>query len=335
MTGRRSTGASFGLLILAVVGFLLAGCGEGRSPGSGDSQVRLVLDFVPNGVHAGIYRAIAAGYYEEEGIDLEVVPPSSTGDTVRLVLAGKAEVGIADGLDFAGQVSLGRDVRAVMSILDRPAGGLITLKEAGVGSPAELAGRTVGETGVESDRIVFQTMVESAGGDPEASKVVATGFNGAQALVAGRIDAFTGYIPADATALDLSGERTRSFAFDRFGGPSYPGLVAFGSGSWLEREPELARGFVEATVRGYRDAIASPGKAIDDLSRQVDGVDPAFARAVFLAYRPLFGSSGGFGRIDPASIRTLSDFMVSTGLAERPVSPDDFGAPGLATGPLD
>ena len=340
MSGHRRTGLrlTVGLLVVAAAAFSLSGCGAGdggSSESDGDRQVRLVLDFVPNGVHAGIYRAIAAGYYEEEGIDLEVVRPSSTGDTVRLVLAGKAEFGIADGLDLAGQIAMGRDARAVISILQRPAGGLITLEQAGVGSPADLAGRTVGETGVESDRVVFETMVREAGGDPADSKVVATGFNGAQALVAGRIAAFTGYIPADATALDLSGEKTRSFAFDRFGGPPYPGLVGFGDASWVEREPELAQGFAEATARGYRDAIESPARAVADLADQVDGIDRAFALAVFRAYRPWFGEPDRFGRIEPDSIRSLSDFMVSTGLAEKPVSPGEFGAPGLAFGPLD
>lgn len=335
MTGLRPHGILVGLLVAAVAVVSFIGCGGESDPEGEDRRVRLVLDFVPNGVHAGIYRAIAAGYYREEGIDLEVVRPSSTGDTVRLVLAGKAEFGIADGLDLAGQISMGRKARAVMAILRRPAGGLVTLKEAGIGSPAELAGRRVGETGVESDRVVFQTIVRSAGGDPAASKVIATGFNGAQALVAGSIEAFTGYIPADATALDLAGNGTRSFAFDRFGGPAYPGLVVFGEASGVEDDPELARGFVEATVRGYRDAFRSPGRAIADLAGQVNGIDEPFALAVFRAYRPWFGRADSFGRIDPGRIDALSAFMVSTGLAEKPVSPEVFGAPGLAPGPLD
>lgn len=334
MTGRRPVVAFVGLM--AVIALLVpVGCGSDSGSEGRDSQVRLVLDFVPNGVHAGIYRALAAGYYRDEGIDLEIVRPSSTGDTVRLVLAGKAEVGLADGLDLAGQISMGRDARAVMAVLQRPAGGLITLRESGVRSPADLAGRTVGETGVESDRIVFETMVKAAGGDPGSSKVISTGFNGAQALLAGRIDAFTGYIPSDATALNLSGDPTRSFAFDRFGGPPYPGLVAFGDQSWVTSEDELAKGFVEATVRGYRDALASPARAVNDLAREVDGVDREFALAVFRAYRPWFGGPERFGLIAPDRIEALSDFMVSTGLAEEPVAADDFGAPGLASGPLD
>lgn len=318
------------LLALASLCFalLLAGCGGdgGQENGPvGQTRATLVLDYVPNAVHAGIYRALAAGYYEEEGIDLEVRTPSSTSDTTRLLLAGKADFGLLDGLDLGGQVSEGRPVRAVMAVLRRPAGGLVTLADSGVGSPAELAGRKVGETGTPSDRAVFETMVETAGGDPAASEVVSIGFGGVQALIAGRIAAFTGYLPADSTAVEAKGYPARSFPFDRFGGPPYPGLVVASSLGVVRERKRLVRGFVRATERGYRDALADPKRAIADLAAGADGVDPGFALKAFDAYRPLIGPPEGVGRITPGPVRELSRFMLDSGLSERGFSPARFG----------
>jgi putative hydroxymethylpyrimidine transport system substrate-binding protein len=316
-------GLALGLL------FALPACGGGdrsSTPG-GESPVRatLVLDFVPNAVHAGIYRGLAAGYYADQGIDLEVRTPSSTSDTTRLLVAGRAEFGLLDGLDLGRQVSEGRPVRAVMAVLRRPAGGLVTLAESGIESPAGLAGEKVGETGAPSDRAVFETMVESAGGDPAASEVVSIGFGGVQALVARRITAFTGYVPADATAVEAKGYPTRSFAFDRFGGPAYPGLVVGASRRVVSDRPDLVEGFVRATLRGYRSALADPDRAITDLAEAVQGVRPGFALEAFQAYRPYIGAPGKVGRIDPGSVRALSGFMIESGLIERPFSPADFG----------
>lgn len=318
------------LLALATLCFalLLAGCGgdgDQKSGSGGQTRATLVLDYVPNAVHAGIYRALSAGYYEEEGIDLEVRTPSSTSDTTRLLLAGRADFGLLDGLDLGEQVSEGRPVRAVMAVLRRPAGGLVTLAASGVGTPADLAGKRVGETGTPSDRAVFETMVESAGGDPAASEVVSIGFGGAQALIAGRIAAFTGYLPADSTAVESKGYPARSFPFDRFGGPPYPGLVvATGLASVRERSG-LVRGFIRATERGYRDALADPKRAITDLAVGADGVDPAFALKAFEAYRPLIGPPEGVGRITPGPVRELSRFMLDSGLTERGFGPARFG----------
>lgn len=309
---------------------LISGCGGGESEPAdptpeAPTRATLVLDFVPNAVHAGIYRAIAAGYYEQEGIELEVRTPSSTTDTARLLVAGRAEFGLIDGLDLGGQVSEGRSLRAVMAVLRRPAGGLVTLARSGIESPAGLAGRTVGETGAPSDRAVFETMVEDSGGDPEASDLVSIGFGGVQALVAGRIAAFTGYVPADSTAVEARGLPARSFPFDRFGGPSYPGLVVATSTGVATGRPDLVRGFVGATVRGYRDALRDPGRAIADLARGAEGVRPGFALEAFEAYRPYIGPAGGVGRIDPQAVRALSRFMVASGLAERSFGPAEFG----------
>lgn len=289
------------------------------------SRATLVLDFVPNAVHAGIYRALAGGYYLDQGIDLEVRTPSSTTDTTRLLVAGRAEFGLLDGLDLGRQVSEGRPVRAVMAVLRRPAGGLVTLAESGIESPAGLAGEVVGETGAPSDRAVFETMVEFSGGNPAGSEVVSIGFGGVQALIAGRIAAFTGYVPADSAAVEAKGYRTRSFPFDRYGGPSYPGLVAAVPERIAAARPELVEGFVRATLEGYRDALADPQGAITDLAEQVDGVRPAFALKAFEAYRPYIGPAGAVGRIDPAPVRELSRFMLESGLVERGFGPADFG----------
>ena len=313
--------------MLAASVFGCGGEGSGPADPSPDTPTRatLVLDFVPNAVHAGIYRAIAAGYYDEEGIDLQVRTPSSTTDTARLLIAGRAEFGLMDGLDLGAQVSEGRPLRAVMAVLRRPAGGLVTLAGSGIESPAGLAGRTVGETGAPSDRAVFETMVEYSGGDPDASDLVSIGFGGVQALVAGRIAAFTGYVPADSTAVEARGLPTRSFPFDRFGGPPYPGLVAATSTEVAAERPGLVRGFVRATVRGYRDALRDPVRAIADLARGAEGVRPGFALKTFEAYRSYIGPSGGVGRIDPGTVRELSRFMVASGLVERGFVPARFG----------
>src|SRR5487761_1869502 len=145
--------------------------------------------------HAGIYRALAAGYYRRENIDLRVVEPTSTQETLKLIDAGRAQFGLADGSDVAGLIDKGGDAQAVMALVQRPLGGLIALRSEHLRSPADLQGKNVGVTGVPSDEAVLDTEVRHAGGDPAKVRVVNVGFAGAQALAAGRIAAFTGFIP--------------------------------------------------------------------------------------------------------------------------------------------
>jgi hypothetical protein len=115
------------------------------------TSVTLVLDFIPNAVHAGIYRAIAAGYYAMENIDLHVVQPTSTSETLKLIDAGRAQFGLADGIDVADEIATGHDAKAIMAITQLPLGAPIALASEHLTSPAQLQGKTVGITGVPSD----------------------------------------------------------------------------------------------------------------------------------------------------------------------------------------
>lgn len=317
------------LVIALCAGALLAGvsgCGGGAGEEDEPTRATLVLDFLPNGVHAGVYQALSSGAYLDEGIDLKVITPTSTADTIRLIQAGKADFGLADGIDIATQIAAGRDVRAIMAVTQRPSGGLITLADEGVRSPADLGGKTVGVTGLPSDKAVFETMVEDTGGNPARSRVVTVGFGGIQALLAGRISGFTGYIPADAAVVESRGRKTRSFAFDDFGGPSYPGLVAFSTGSRISEDPELVEAFVNATIEGYRQALKDPDGAVSAMVESVAELDPGLARRTFVAYGPLIGDAETLGSIDRESVADLSDFMVEQGLVPAPFDPDQFDA---------
>ena len=328
-------------MVLAALAMLFAaGCGDGGGDGTGgatigeDGEARpatLVLDFVAGPAHIGIFTALEQGFYSRAGIDLEVIEPSSTADTLGLIAAGRAEFGIADGIDVAGQIDAGRDAQALLALAQRPLGGLITRRADGYSSPAGLASGTVGVTGVPSDEALLDTEIADAGGDPSRVRRVTIGFGGVRALQGGRVDAFTGFIPADGVQVEQGGTPTRSFPFDQHGGPQYPGLVVFSGESRIEADPELMEDFIGATVHGYRLALARPELGLESLLRANPEIEPGFARAAQAAITPYFTVEGiPFGRLRPAKLRELSDFLVDTGLIEAPIPPDRYAATALS-----
>ena len=331
----RGSSRAPALLALAVAAFALGACGGGDEQ-DGDAaagraalpertDATLVLDFVPNAVHTGIYCALASGYYEENNLELEVIEPTSTSDTLKLIGQGRAAFGIADGIDVGQQIDRGLGAKAIMALVQRPLGGVITLEEAGIRSPAELEGRTVGVTGVPSDEAVLDTVVSDDGGDPGEVDEVTIGFNTVPALQGGRVDAITGFPPADGTALELRGEAVRSFRLDEWGGPGYPGLVVFSTRETIERDPALMRAFVDATVRGYEATLADPGRCLDVLVDQVPELDGELARAQLDAYLPLFeAGQDRYGVLRAEALEQLSRFLLTTGLAERPIRADRY-----------
>jgi putative hydroxymethylpyrimidine transport system substrate-binding protein len=292
------------------------------------TKATLILDFTPNAVHAGIYRALAAGYYKRENIDLKVVQPTSTQETLKLIDAGKAQLGLADGSDVAGLIDKGGDAQAVMALVQRPLGGLIGLASEHLRSPADLAGKTVGTTGVPSDTAVLDTELRHAGVNPKRVKVVTVGFNGGQALVAGRIAAFTGFIPDDGVALQVSGHPITAFGLADQGGPPYPGLVAFTTRKLIADDPGFVRGFVAATVHGYEDTLKDPRRSLSDLERANPTLPRNLTAASLQVYLPLFASAKGlaFGTLQAANVEAMSKWMVEAGLIGAPITPTRYGA---------
>jgi putative hydroxymethylpyrimidine transport system substrate-binding protein len=334
-------------LIACLATWALAGCGSSGSSGSGSGSgsgpgavtatrtsgvpahvqnATLILDFVPNAVHAGIYTALNHGWYRQEGIDLHVVVPSATTETLKLIDAGQAQFGLADGSDVADLIAQGGDAQAVMALGQRPFGGLIALASEHLSSPAELQGKTVGITGVPSDRAVLDTEVRDAGGDPAKVHVVTVGFNGPQALLAGRIAAFTGFIPDEGVQLGVSGHPIAAFPLYRYGGPSYPGLVAFTTRRLIASDPALARGFVAATVRGYQATLADPTLGLDELLRSNPTLPRGLTSASLNAYLPLFAGGGvAFGTLQTRNLEAMSTWMLDTGLISTPVPAARYG----------
>ena len=329
MSVRRSSGAAALAMTLA-----LASCGSGSSPSTGSrplaptalakpTTVTLILDFIPNAVHAGIYRAIASGYYKAENIDLHVIQPTSTADTLKLIDAGKAQFGLADGSDVANQIALGRDAEAVAALVQEPLGGLIALAKEHLSSAAELQGKTVGITGVPSDSATLETAVEHAGGNPAKVRVVTIGFDGVQDLEAGRIAAFTGFWPDDGVQLEVSGYPIKVFRLDENGGPAYPGLVVFTTQPVIQSDPHLVRAFLAATVEGYEDTVHDPQRSLGDLLRLNPGLQRRFTRASLAEYLPLFTGGGTvpFGTVQAAKVAALVSWMLRYKLIDRPISP--------------
>jgi NitT/TauT family transport system substrate-binding protein/putative hydroxymethylpyrimidine transport system substrate-binding protein len=258
--------------VLAVVG--LAACGgDGAEPGASD-EATLVLDFQPNAVHAGIYAALADGAFADRGIDLTVREPSSSTDAPKLLEAGRAQFAILDIHDLALARERGLDLVGVAAIVQRPLAAVIAADRDATRSPADLAGASIGVTGLPSDDAVLDAVLESAGVDPGSVHRVTIGFDAVAALSAGRLDAATAFWNAEGISLRRLGVPTREFRVDDYGAPSYPELVLVTSAATLSERPDLVDGVVAALREGYGRAIDDPDAALGDLLDADPDLDP-------------------------------------------------------------
>ncbi len=329
---------------------LLAGCGGDDEPtGKAGTTAAstppvswtLVLDYEPNAVHAGLLQAERAGYFDDAGIDLKIVAPSSTSDALTQVTRGKADVGLADLIDVAR-----RNERAVTTaaepgattkpnpdsqvsvagaVVQRPLSGIIVRADSRIFEPSQLEGKKIAVSGLPSDEAVVAAIARKDG-QPVKTKQITLGFNGLKALDAGRVDASTAYWPADEVTLEQLGTKGRTFALDKFGGPAYPGLVAFTSRETRVSDPAHVQAFAEALAHGTRDVIADPEVGLEAVQKSFPELDEVTTKAQLDNYVPLFGTAQTAGKLDPAALKAFAAFAATSGLTERQLSTEELSA---------
>lgn len=273
------------LLASAALALLLPGCGQ-QKPAAGLRPIRLILDYLPNAVHVGIYQADAAGYFRDQGLALQIESPTTTSDTLRLMAAGQAEVGIVSLLDFVAARAKGEPLKIVMALEQRPLASVFSLKKSGITRPRDLVGRLVSQTGNLSDEAGVKWLVQHDGGDPSAVRLINVGFNASQELVAGNIDAAFGFWSQDAVQVTLHQPANILRLYD-YGVPPYPELVVFVREDFLAKEPDTVRRFLAAMSRGYGDAISRPEVALAAMASRVEGDTVEGLKPYFDAIRPV------------------------------------------------
>jgi putative hydroxymethylpyrimidine transport system substrate-binding protein len=264
-------------LAAVLAGLALASCGgDGAEPGAPEGAT-LVLDFQPNAVHTAIYAAQAHGYFEDKGLDLTIRKPSGTADSAKLLASGRATFAVMDINDYGIARKRGLNVVAFGVIVQRPLASVIARDRDEVRTPADLAGKTVGVTGVPSDDAVLDTVLRAGGVDPSEVRRVTIGFNAVAQLAAGKIDAATAFWNAEGVQLRRLGIPTREFRVDEFGAPRYPELVIVADPGRVH--VPLARKLVLPLARGYRDLADDPDDALMDLLDSVPELDADEQRA--------------------------------------------------------
>ncbi|HVY78998.1 MAG TPA: ABC transporter substrate-binding protein [Solirubrobacterales bacterium] len=297
---------------------LLAGCAGGGESGAEPGAPRgaaLVLDFTPNAVHSGVYAARREGYYRERGIDLTIRQPGESTDAPKLLAAGRADFAILDVHDLGIARERGIEIVGLMPIVQRPLAAIIARADRGIASPRDLAGRTVGVTGLPSDEAVVDSEVSADGGEPARVQRVTIGFNAISALAAGRVDAATGFWNAEAVALRRQGVPIQVFKVDRYGAPPYPELVLATSSKTVEDDPDLVRAVLAATTRGYALAVAHPERGLDDLLAEVPSLDRSEQQAQLDVLLPDLHPAP----LDPAVLRAWARWDREHGLLEHPL----------------
>ena len=304
------------VLTLSIVG---AAAGP-RAPVSAATARKLTLwlDWYPTTDHAGIYVALAKGFYAREGLDVSARIPSGAADATQLLAHGTGDIGISYEPTVLLARARGIPIVATAAIVQRPLNAVLSLAGSGIVRPRQLEGRTVGLAGDPSDYTDLQAVVSHDGGDYAKVRKVVVNYALLQGLLAKKVDAIIGaYWSWEALQADQGGHPVNVMRLDRFGVPTYDELVFVTGRGQLAREPSTLRAFLRATFKGYAYAAAHQGEATSILLRVpgvLSGSRALIGRSLSLI-APLFrDGQGRYGTMDAGRWQAYADWMLAKGL---------------------
>jgi putative hydroxymethylpyrimidine transport system substrate-binding protein len=273
----------------------LAACGEKQEQltASTHQSLNLMLDWVPNADHVGLYQALASGDFANAGLDVHVQVPSDPATPLQLLAAGKVDAAIS----YEPELMLARDKNeplvAVGAIVQRPLTSIVSLASKKITSPKALRGKRVGDAGIPYQHAYLRTILAHAGVPVSSVKELNVGSNLVPAMLTGRVDATLGaFWNYEAIQLRQLGRRPNVIRVDSAGVPAYDELVVVVRESEIVNKAQEIRRFVQALGRGYGAVRSNPQAGVDALVKANPALNPKLQLASVKATLSSFFPAG-------------------------------------------
>ncbi len=311
------------VLVLPVVllAFGLAACGEKEETTSGSGpaeRVNLMLDYLPNADHAGIYAAIEEGDFEAAKLDVKPRTPSDPSAPLKLLASGRADLAISYEPELLLARAKGADLVSVGALVQKPLTSIISLGRRPIRSPASLEGKKVGTAGIPYQDAYLKTILDQAGVDPGRVKSIDVGFNLVPTLVSKRVDAVLGmFWNVEGVELRRQKKDPVILRMDEIGVPTYNELIVVARAADVRSRGPLLRRFMRALARGHEAVRKDVDTGVDALVKANPDLDRKLQRAQIQATLPVFFPAGRdrpFGFQDPAAWRRYAEWMTANDL---------------------
>ena len=279
------------------------------SAAAAQTPMAFTLDWKFEGPAAPYTLAIEQGFYADEGLTVEISEGNGSLDAIPKVATGAFPVGFTDVSSLMKFLDQNPDapVTAVMMIYDKPPFAVVGRKSLGIEEPKDLEGKVLGAPPPDGAWAQFPIFAAEQGLDMDQITIDPVGFPVREPMLAeGKVAAVTGF------------SYTSSLSTERLGVPADDltvllmadyGVELYGNAiivntDFAEANPEAVTGFIRATARGWKEAIADPEAAIATLASRNPASDSALEqRRLMLSFEGNvltdYVREHGMGNIDP------------------------------------
>lgn len=315
-------------ILAAAVAAGLSGCADTASEkaaeGESPENVTVILDYVANTNHTGMYVALDQGYYKEAGMDVSIVEPTE-GATATLIAVGKGDFGIS----YQEDVTIARTsadplpVKAVAALIQHNTSGFVTYGDKDIHSPKDFEGKTYAGWGGPGEEAVLKVVMAKDGGNFSKLDMVISDGSGFEALK-DKVDVmwfFEGWDNIKCRLNDFPINYMELRQLDKRLDYYTPVIIA--SEDTLKNKPEMTKKFLEATAKGYRYAIEHPKESAEILHKYAPdySLEMLTMSQEYLAGKYMEDTKR-WGEMKDSVWDNYTDFLVEYGVIEEDIPAD-------------
>jgi NitT/TauT family transport system substrate-binding protein len=221
----------------------------GQTAAAARDAVVLRINFAPWGMHAPIFAAKAQGYYQQEGIDLDIRAPSEGQQNEVFVGMGREQFGLSNADSFVKARAAGVPVVAIMDDQPNTPNAIISLEKSGIKKPADLKGKKIAWFQKNAEGLLDPVL--TAGGLTRKDIELVPVARGAEVpmVAAEKLDALFGYSYGQGLTLESKGFPVSMLKLSDYGLKLY-GTLFYTSDALLKSNPDLVKRFLRATIKG-------------------------------------------------------------------------------------
>ncbi len=299
----------------------LAGCG-----GETEDKTTVILDWTPNTNHTGLYVALENGYFEDEGLDVEIIQPME-GSTTTLIATGQGDFGVTyqEDVTYALTSEDPLPVTAIATIIQNNTSGFASRKTANIETVMDFEGKVYGGWGSPSEEAILNAIMTNAGADYETLTNTNIGTDDFFAATEKEIDLvwiFEGWTAIEARLRGIELNYMPIKDLDDALNYYTPILVA--NNDTIKNNPEKVEAFLRAVEKGYLYSIENPEEAAAVLLKYAPELEEELVveSQKFLADQYMMGADQ-WGVMKAEVWKNYADFLMDNGLLEKELDVDN------------
>lgn len=271
----------------------------------------VLLDWYVNPDHGPLYVADAQGYFDDVGLEVELIAPANPNDPPKLAAAKQADVAISYQPQLHLQIEQELPLVRIGTLVATPLNCIVVLADSEIRQISDMKGKKVGYSVAGFEDALLASVLETSGLSMEDVTLVNVNFSLSPALMSKQVDAVIGaFRNFELNQMDIHGVPGRAFYLEEEGIPAYDELIIVTHRDNVT-DPRMRR-FIDALEQGVQFMINHPEQAWNDFVAHDHNLDNELNRRAWRDTLPRFALRPG--ALDQARYRKFAAFLSEQGL---------------------